>query len=66
MYLTRAEAAELLRVSERTVDRYIKRGLLTAIQGRPGTQNIVQISERSVTEFLAGRFVPVQPDSESV
>lgn len=52
MFLTRAEVAERLDVSERTVDRYIRRGLLTAIK-TPGAPNgTIRISKESFDQYV--------------
>ncbi|MFF2274177.1 helix-turn-helix domain-containing protein [Agromyces sp. NPDC058136] len=49
--LSRAEAAEALDVSVRTVARYIEAGHLTAKKRKNGR---IVITEASVKEFLAG------------
>lgn len=54
MYLTRAEAAERLGVSERTVDRYIRRGLLRAKKG-PVPVGSVHVHASSVDRLLSKR-----------
>lgn len=47
--LTRAEAAEILKVSRPSIDRYIKRGTLRAYHIPP---RLVRIDPRSVEELL--------------
>ncbi len=50
--LTRAEAAERLRISERTVRRYGKAGLL--VEHRLGPK-LIRVTAESVEALLAGR-----------
>ncbi len=54
-YLTRAEVAALLRVSERTVDRLATGGRITRIRFSTGpkTRAVVRYSEREVRALLA-------------
>jgi excisionase family DNA binding protein len=59
MWLTRAETAEILRVHEITVDRYIKRGLLNAMKN-PGPNGHVRIAKASLDAYIASRAVPVK------
>ncbi|MGI5162785.1 helix-turn-helix domain-containing protein [Spirillospora sp. CA-253888] len=66
MLLTRAEVAERLRVHESTVDRYIKRGLITAHKAPGGPNSTVRISEEALQNYLdqhATHPTP-QPDDE--
>lgn len=51
-YLTRAEVAEMLKVSTRTVDRYIEDKKLTAVK-LPGNR-LVRIPQKSVDALLDG------------
>ncbi|MBA9003707.1 helix-turn-helix domain-containing protein [Thermomonospora cellulosilytica] len=61
-YLTRAEVAATLRVHERTVDRYVRQGLLKAIKA-PGPNGSVRISEESLKEYLESQTV--QPSAKA-
>lgn len=56
MLLTKTEVAEILRVHEATVSRYIKKGLLRAVKN-PGTNGHVRIEKESVDEYLAKHVV---------
>lgn len=58
MYLTKAEVADLLRVHEATVSRYIKKGLLRAVKN-PGSNGHVRIEKASVDEYIAEHAVEV-------
>ncbi len=64
MWLTKQETAEILRVHEVTVDRYIKRGLLKAIKN-PGPNGHVRINKESLDAYIATRAVPVPQEDEA-
>lgn len=51
--LTRCELAQLLRVSERTVDRHVERGLLRPVRLVPG--GMVTFCADEVERLLDGR-----------
>jgi excisionase family DNA binding protein len=51
--LTRSQVATILRVNVRTVDRYIKDGLLVAVQ--PDRANLTRIRYQDLEAFLANR-----------
>ena len=53
LLLTRQEVAQILRVNVRTVDRYIKEGLLAAVQ--PDRANLTRIRYQDLEAFLANR-----------
>lgn len=64
MLLTRAEAAERLRVHPHTVDRYIRRGLIKAIKN-PGAANApVRIEEAELVAYLERH--QVEPETANV
>lgn len=52
--ITRAQAAELLTVSEDTIDRLVKSGQLPAYKISP---KITRFSREDVEEYLASRYV---------
>lgn len=52
--ITRAQAAELLTVSEDTIDRLVKAGKLPAYKISP---KITRFSREDVEEYLASRYV---------
>ncbi|MGI5418698.1 helix-turn-helix domain-containing protein [Actinomadura luteofluorescens] len=56
-YLTKAEVAERLRVSEHTVARYIRRGLLTAVKTTDTPQGQVRITTDSFEAYVARQTV---------
>jgi hypothetical protein len=59
---TKAETAEQLRKSQRTVDRYIRDGLLKATKG-PGRNGNVMISDAAIAEYLKRQeIVPAEPE----
>ncbi|WP_165964424.1 helix-turn-helix domain-containing protein [Actinomadura sp. KC216] len=56
-YLTKAEVAERLRVSEKTVDRYIRRGFLKAIKTTDTPQGAVRVTVASYEAYVARQTV---------
>lgn len=56
-YLTKAEVAERLRVSEKTIERYIRRGLLDAIKTTDAPQGAVRVTMASYEAYVAERAV---------
>ena len=65
MWLTKRETAEILRVCEATVDRYIKRGLIKAIKN-PGPNGHVRINQESLDAYIATRAVSTQQADEAI
>lgn len=63
MWLTKRETAEILRVCEATVDRYIKRGHLKAIKNA-GRNGHVRINKESLDAYIATRAVSTQQVDE--
>lgn len=55
--ITRAQAAELLTVSEDTIDRLVKSGQLPAYKISP---KITRFDRADVEEYLASRYVKVE------
>ena len=53
-YLSVAQIADLLKISERTVRRWIWAGRLPAIRTSPGPSGHVRIPQESLERFLAG------------
>jgi len=51
-YLTRNEVAKMLRVHPRTVDRWLKKGLLKAYKLGDGKTAPLRISQKAVDKFL--------------
>ena len=61
MLHTKAEAAGRLRVSTRTIERYIYQGLLEATKN-PGSKGRIRISDQAINDFLtAQRINPPTP-----
>lgn len=56
-YLTKAEVAERLRVSEHTVARYIRRGLLTAVKTTDTPQGQVRVTTDSYDAYVARQTI---------
>ena len=56
-YLTKAEVAERLRVSEHTVARYIRRGLLTVVKTTDTPQGQVRITAASFEAYVSRQTV---------
>jgi excisionase family DNA binding protein len=54
-YWTMDEVAKKLKVSTRTVYRWVESGDLTIIKLTPGERGNVRISEQDLREFLEGR-----------
>lgn len=59
VYFTPDEVAERLRLSRRTVDRYIHSGQLEAVRSDSGRQ--VRIPDRALRDFMAAKYGPVAP-----
>lgn len=51
-YLTRNEVAKLLRVHPRTVDRWLKGGLLKGYKLGKGKTSLLRIPQKEVDKFL--------------
>jgi len=49
---TKADAAEYLKVSQRTIDNYIQRGLLTALRPSGDLSGPVRLSAEEVRNFF--------------
>ncbi|GAA4238719.1 hypothetical protein GCM10022254_55830 [Actinomadura meridiana] len=56
-YLTKAEVAERLGVSEYTVGRYIRKGLLTAMKTTDTQQGAVRVTVASYEAYVARHTV---------
>jgi excisionase family DNA binding protein len=56
-YLTKAEVAERLGVSEYTVSRYIRKGLLTAMKTTDNPQGAVRVTVDSYEAYVARHTV---------
>lgn len=51
-FYTRKEISEILKISEKTVDKLIKSGQLEAFKLGDGSRSSIRISEKSFKKFL--------------
>lgn len=53
--LTKCEVAEELRVSQRTVERWLRLGLLRRFKGPGGRRGVVRVSRKALDDFIKDR-----------
>lgn len=63
-FMTRTEVSKHLRVSERTVDRWLVRGLIRGYKLGEGRTALLRISKADVEQFLAKGLVKGEKNSE--